>query len=87
MKKLLALVLGVVLLSSCQQYFTRKIGTETTIRLEKGQKLTLATWKGANIWYLTEEMDSDYKPKVKVFQESSLYGVLEGKVIFIEQSK
>lgn len=84
MKKLFALVLDIALLSSCQQYFTRNVGTTTTIRLEKGQKLTLATWKESSIWYLTEEMDSDYKPKTKVFQESSLYGVLEGKVTFIE---
>ena len=83
MKKLLALVLGIVLLSSCQ-HFTRQVGAKITIRLEKGQRLTLVTWKESSLWYLTEKMDSDYKPKTKVFQESSLLGVLEGKVIFIE---
>jgi len=43
-----------------------------------------ATWKEDNLWYLVEPMDSDYVPKTKVFKESSLYGALEGKVIFIE---
>jgi len=29
-------------------------------------------------------MESEYEPKTKVFKESSEWGALEGKVIFIE---
>lgn len=29
-------------------------------------------------------MDDDYTPKTKVFREDSNFGVLEGKVLFIE---
>lgn len=84
MKKLIVILLGISMLTSCQ-LFTRKFGGNTTITLEKGEKLIEATWKdGGDLWYLVESMDSDYIPKVKVFKESSVYGVLEGSVTFIE---
>lgn len=85
MKKLIVILLGISMLTSCEQYFTRKFGTNTTITLEKGEKLIEVTWKdGGNLWYLVEPMDSDYTPKVKVFKESSVYGVMEGSVTFVE---
>ena len=44
-----------------------------------------ATWKGdGNLWYLVEPMDSNYVPKTKIFKESSMMGIMEGSVIFIE---
>lgn len=72
------------MLTSCEQYITRNYGGTTTINLEKGQKLIEVTWKEGNLWYLVEPMESDYTPKTKEFIESSNYGVLEGKVIFVE---
>ena len=85
MKKILFVLFAVAILTSCEQYFTRQYGGNTTIKLEKGEKLVEATWKGtSNLWYLVEPMDSDYTPKVKVFKESSLLGVMEGSVTFIE---
>ena len=84
MKKLIVILLGITMLTSCQA-FTRKFGGHTTITLEKGEKLVEATWKDdGDLWYLVEPMDSDYTPKVKVFKESSVYGVLEGSVTFVE---
>lgn len=75
----------IFVLCSCEQYITRGYGGTTTIDLEKGEKLVEATWKGdGDLWYLVEPMDSDYVPKTKVFKESSLYGVMEGEVIFNE---
>lgn len=44
----------------------------------------MATWKESNLFYLYEEMDSNYVPKIKMFVESSAYGVLETKITFIE---
>ncbi len=73
-----------IVLTSCQKV-TRSFGGSTTIRLEKGEKLVEATWKEDNLWYLVEPMDNDYTPKTKVFKESSLWGAMEGKVIFVEQ--
>lgn len=85
MKKLIVILLGVLMLTSCDQYFARQYGGHTTIKLERGEKLIEATWKGdGDLWYLVEPMDSDYTPKTKVFKESSMLGVMEGSVTFIE---
>ena len=88
MKKIIfILALGLVTLftSSCtEQIRARAFGGELTIQVPKGQRLTMATWKESNLFYLYEEMDSDYIPKTKMFVESSAYGVLETKITFIE---
>ena len=70
--------------SSCDQALTRSMGGTTKVQLAPGEKLLEVTWKGNNIWYLVEPMDSNYIPKTKTFKESSTTGILEGKVIFIE---
>ena len=86
MKKLLLLAaFAALLLTGCGQFVSRKLGGDTTIMLEKGERLVEATWKENSLWYLVEPMDSDYIPKTKVFKESSQFGVLEGNVIFVEQ--
>ena len=85
MKKLIVILLMFLFLTSCDQSITRTMGGTTKIELEPGEKLIEATWKGDDIWYLVEPMDSDYVPKTKTFKESSRIGVLEGKVIFYEK--
>jgi hypothetical protein len=85
MKKLIVILLMFLCLTSCEQSITRTMGGTTKIELEPGEKLVEATWKGDDIWYLVEPMDSDYVPKTKTFKESSRIGVLEGKVIFYEK--
>lgn len=90
MKKILTLLVAVVLaafaMSSCtEQMRAKDLGGETVIKLEPGQKLVEATWKGdGDLWYLTEPMDSGYEPKTKTFKESSSWGIMEGTVTFIE---
>ena len=87
MKKFIYPFIFVMMLcmASCEQYVSRNFGGNTTINLEPGQKLVEATWKGdADLWYLTEPMDSDYTPKTKMFKESSMMGVMQGTVTFIE---
>ena len=85
MKKLIVILLMFLCLTSCDQSITRTMGGTTKIELEPGEKLVEATWKGDDIWYLVEPMDSDYVPKTKTFKESSRVGILEGKVIFYEK--
>lgn len=87
-KSLLFLLLSLfVAVTSCsEQDLARNWGGETTIILPKGEKLIEATWKdGSNLWYLTEPMEPDYRPQVKIFRESSSYSGFEGTVKFIEQ--
>lgn len=89
MKKFITFILALVAIaafSSCTENLrTRKYGGTTTIDLDPGQKLIEATWKEASLWYLTEPMEPGYEPKTKVFQEDSRFGIMEGKVIFIER--
>lgn len=85
MRKIFMTICLTLGLCSCELQITRQYGRTTTINLEKGEKLVEVTWRGSGyLWYLVEDMDSDYIPKVKVFKESSTYGVSEGKVVFIE---
>ena len=71
--------------TSCtQQQIARNVGGKMTIKLPKGEKLMMATWKKADLFYLTEPMDSGYVPKKKMLRESSTYGVLETEITFIE---
>lgn len=81
----LTIVIIVAMFCGCTEHgIARKYGGEMTITLPKGQKLLEVTWKEASLWYLTEPMDSGYKPKTKIFREDSRFGVWEGKITFIE---
>ena len=84
MKKIILLAAIVAMLTGCDQYLARNFGGNSTIELDKGQRLVEITWKESNIWILTEPMDSDYIPKTKTFYESSLLGQMEGKVTIKE---
>lgn len=77
-------ILCCVFTSCTEQYMAKEFGGTVTINLEPGKKLIEATWKEDHLWYLVEDMDSNYVPKTKVFQESSSFGVMNGKVIFRE---
>jgi hypothetical protein len=77
-------IIGLLSLTSCEQYIVRQFGGDVDIKVEKGYKVTSATWKGTDLFYFIEPMEEGYQPKVKKFVQSSNIGVLESKVIFIE---
>lgn len=78
-------VVSMYLLGSCTENRRAKTwGGTMRVELEKGQKLVHVTWKDSGLWYLTEPMEEGYAPKTKTFQENSRFGVIEGKVLFIE---
>ena len=85
MKKYLFLVFALVAMCSCtQNQMARTYGGKMTIELPKGEKLVNATWKEANLFYLTEPMEEGYVPKSKKFRESSNFGVWESEITFVE---
>lgn len=85
MKKLLLTICTILALSACtEQQRARQFGGTTTIKVPKGEKVMMATWKGDHLFYMTEPMDSDYVPTVKTLHESSSWGVLESTTKFIE---
>lgn len=81
---LFALALCILLSSCTKNQRARQFGGNVSVDLPKGQKLVLATWKGNDIWYLTEPAEDGYTPKEKIFQEDSQYGIVEGSITFIE---
>ena len=85
MKKYLFLLIALVAMSSCtENQRARAYGGKMTIELPKGEKLVNATWKEANLFYLTEPMEEGYIPKSKKFRESSNFGVWESEITFVE---
>lgn len=85
MKKLLLFAVLVLVVSACtDNQRARQWGGTETINLPKGEKLVTVTWKGVDLWYLTEQMDSSYRPEVKYFREDSNMGAFEGTVKFVE---
>ncbi len=83
MKKFLICLTAFVAVS-CENYTTRNWGGTMTINVEPGYKVTNATFKGDEIWYFVEPMDGNYTPSQKKFVEKSMYGALEGTIIFNE---
>jgi hypothetical protein len=83
MKKLL-ICLAAIAAAGCENYTTKNLGGTMTINVEPGYKVTNATFKGDEIWYFVEPMDSNYTPAQKKFVEKSMYGALEGTIIFNE---
>ncbi len=85
MKKYVFLLFALVAMCSCtQNQMARTYGGKMTIELPKGEKLINATWKEANLFYLTEPMEEGYIPKSKKFRESSNFGVWESEITFVE---
>lgn len=85
MKKIIAIIIGIIILSSCtEQERTRQFGGEMTINLPAGQELMMVTWKENELFYLTRPMSDDYIPVKKTFRESSSWGIMESTVYFIE---
>jgi hypothetical protein len=77
--------LGLLFLTSCTSNARSKNwGGTYTIKLPTNTKLVEATWKDANLWYLTRPMKENEIPETLTFQEDSQFGVMEGTVIFVE---
>lgn len=83
MKKILICLVALCAIS-CENYTTKHLGGNMTIDVEPGYKVTSATFKEGEIWYFVEKMDSTYVPTQKKLVEKSMYGMLEGAIIFNE---
>ena len=83
---LIAIIATLLLSSACtRQGMNKKLGGTMYINLPPGQELMNANWKGGNLFCLTRPMAEDYTPVNKTFQESSAWGVIESKVVFVER--
>lgn len=89
MKKfLVTVIVSIVIvfsfLSCTENQRARTFGGTAIVNVEPGKKVIMATWKNEDLFYLVEDMDSDYVPHEKTLIESSSFGVIESKVVFKE---
>ena len=84
MKRLIFICLIISLCACTENQRARSFGGTQRIELEPGQRLVNATWKNEDLWILIEPMPTNYTPQEKSFFENSSFGVMQGKVIFVE---
>lgn len=84
-RTIIALAALMMMASCTEQQMVRSYGGKMEIKLPKGEKLMMVTWKRLDLFYLTEPMDSGYVPKKKVLRENSNFGVWESEITFIER--
>lgn len=85
---LVILVLLIVsALTGCTQWSARHGFGKMTTNLECNTKLVNVTWKGqdAEMWTLTRPFKQDDVPETYQFKASTLFGLFEGEVIFLEK--
>lgn len=86
MKKYIVLFALLLSLGSCtENQRAKKYGGTATIELPAGEKLIVATWKDADLWYLTRERHPGEAIESYTFNEKSNYGILEGTYIIKEK--
>lgn len=84
--KFLMVAAVALMLSGCDQTMSRQFGGTTTINLPCGEKYINASWKENNLWYATHPATAGEMFYTIVYRESSIVGILEGKVMFYEKA-
>ena len=92
MRKLFALVLismlTMLVATSCtDNQRAKKWGGNMSYTVQPGEHFVNATWKDADLWYLTKEMKSTDTAETYTFKEKSDLGIQNGTVILIESRK
>lgn len=85
MRNLFLLLAVLLSLGSCTENIRAKnFGGKVTVVIPDNQKLVNATWKDADLWYLTKPMTDADKAETYLFTEESSFGVFQGTITFIE---
>lgn len=78
-------ILSIVAVGCTDNQMARQFGGTAKETLPAGRKLVNATWKQDSLWILTRPMREGEVPETHEFTESSSFGMVQGKVIFVEQ--
>lgn len=79
---------AIALLSSCTENSRAKAwGGTASVDLPANTKLTGATWKDDELWYLTRPMRAGEAAETSTLNEQSSFGLIQGKVVFKESVK
>lgn len=85
--RIATIIVGLTFLSGCDQWMGRTGWKPMTVEVPCGQRLENATWKGKEgleLWTMTRPLRPGETPETRLFKASTLFGVLEGQVTFIE---
>ena len=84
--KLLSLVTLLCIATSCTENERAKnLGGTMTVKLPAGTEFVNASWKNEELWYIYRTRKAGETPEVTTMQEDSVFGLMQGKVQFIEQ--
>ena len=79
------LITGIILSGCTDNMMTKQFGGNMTVNVPSGKKVVNATWKqDGSLWYFSIPRNTNEAPVTSEFIEKSSYGMMEGKVIFIE---
>lgn len=85
MKKIvISLMVSGLLIGCTANDRARRFGGTQTITIPAGEQFVNATWKEVSLWYITKPRESGHVATTYVFQENSAFGIIEGKVLFVE---
>ncbi len=85
LKPLILIAIAALAFCGCTQNQCAKyVGGTATIELPPGEKLIGATWKDANLWFLTRTMRPNEKPEAYTLTEQASFGLLNGTVKVFE---
>lgn len=75
-----------LILSSCTENTrAKKYGGTMTVDLPPNTKFVSATWKDETLWYIYRNRKNDETPETTTMREDSRFGIIEGKVQFVER--
>ena len=84
MRKIIGLLALVLAFSCTENTRAKEYGGTMSINVPAGNKVTNITWKNGDLWYSYRPFINDEKPTIQTFAEESTWGVMSGKVIFVE---
>ncbi len=83
--KLSSILLALFTLTACTENVrARGYGGTAKLEAHAGHKVIGVTWKATDLWILTRPMELGEEPTTLILQESSSWGMLEGKVVIHE---
>lgn len=83
-KLIVIAILAIFMLGCTENERAKNWGGNATLQLPKNQKLVIVTWKDANLWYLTRNMNINDSAETYTFCEESSWGMMEGSYTIIE---
>ena len=84
MKKILLPL--ILLLTACtENERAKRYGGTMTVDLPENTTFVGATWKEDQLWYIYRPRTNGETPKTITMKEDSKFGLLQGKVLFIEK--